>query len=312
VGLTWTGVGDDAIARTTHNVERLIEMARATPALDKHVSAIGLDEVAVGSRAPYLMGVAEGAQPVVVKINLSDVELAWAQAVARLDGELAPKVLATGVFPGTQITWLVQERLEHLVPTTRLGNQTMMEAAARLHLLGRTTSLPPGAPGGHPQTLADLTAVLESAVMKGAPPEAEELLRRARRDWDRLLEVAGVDWCHGDLHPGNVVRRTETGPGLLIGFHPRHAPWTFDAGWIAGLALVLDRRPLYRWLFDLLREARASVMGERLSDRDYELVVSLTAAWYAVICWSKRDDDAWADPTVRRLVSAQVSEALKA
>lgn len=146
--------------------------------------------------------------------------------------------------------------------------------------------------------------------VEGAPAASSVLANRVSEDWARLLDVVCIDWCHGDLHPGNVVRRTPDGPGLLIGFSPRRAPWVFDAAWLAGNALVLDVKPLYRWLFDLLRDARHRVLGERLPDRDYERVVTLVGAWYALMCWKRQPAGRQRDEKLRALVDSHVRSAL--
>lgn len=97
---------------------------------------------------------------------------------------------------------------------------------------------------------------------------------------------------------------------MLIGFNPRRAPWIFDAAWLAGNALALDVQPLYHWVFDLLRDARQRVLGERLSDRDYDRAVTLVAAWYSLMCWRRQPMVRQRDQKLRGLVERQVEAAL--
>src|SRR5687767_5761 len=118
----------DAIPRTPANVAALVGLADASPELADFAGRWTLDTGAVGSRSPYLTThTADGR--VILKINVSDVEVAWASAVADLDGGLAPRVYDAGTFAGTDVRWLLQERVAGSVSTTRAGNRSMMDAA---------------------------------------------------------------------------------------------------------------------------------------------------------------------------------------
>lgn len=304
--LEWNG---DSLSPTPANEGALLHLASATSELEDIAHLGSPDREAVGSRAPYFRAsTADGDR--ILKLNVSDAEAGWSTVVSSKDLDLAPRTYGSGTLADTSIRWLLQERVGGRVGTSRGDNEVMMDAGARFHRLGRE-AVGPAAPGGHPEDAAQLGDELWAASRTpGAPAAAALLAERASEDWARLLNVVSIDWCHGDLHPGNVVRRAPDAPGLLIGFNPRRAPWVFDAGWLAGIALVLDVKPLYRWLFDLLRGARHRVLGERLPDRDYERVVTLVGAWYALMCWKRQPTARHRDEALRALVEHQLKSAL--
>ena len=307
VALEWIG---DALAVTPTNLSSLIQLAAATPELERVADVLSLDSQAVGSRAPYFRAHSSGTD-LILKLNLSADELHWSTVVGSAEADLAPRVVGSGTLAGTSVTWLLQERVACRLGTSRAENAVMMAAGARFHSFGRSYDGARSARGGHPERPAELIDELVVASgTEGAPVELGALVERAADDWERLTNCIIADWCHGDLHPGNVVRRSSESPGLLIGFNPRHAPWIFDAAWLAGTALVLDVKPTYRWLFDLLRIARERVLGERVSDSDFDRAVQLAAGWYAAMCWRRQPAERRNDPALRALVANTVRCAI--
>ena len=307
ISLEWNG---DALASTPTNRSSLIQLAAATPELEQIAHLLSLDAEAVGARAPYFRAQTPTSD-LILKLNLSEVEIHWSRAVASVDGGLAPPVVGSGTLADTSVTWLLQERASVGLGTERADNAVMMAAGAQFHMFGRDYDAGRSAPGGHPERPTELIdELLMASRTEGVPAEVDVLVDHVTDDWERLTNSVVIDWCHGDLHPGNVVRRSSKAPGLLIGFNPRRSPWIFDAAWLAGTALVLDMKPTYRWLFDLLRGERERALGERVPDADFDRAAQLVAGWYAVMCWRRQPVERRRDSTLRELVANEVRRAI--
>ncbi|MDX2131805.1 MAG: phosphotransferase [Planctomycetota bacterium] len=190
---------------------------------------------------------------VVVKLPVTPVEHRWTVALGEIDpsrwgdrwahGRPTPRVVAAGTaLGGYDLAWLVLERLAG----PALSNDRMCEQAA-LDLL---------------RAAADFqAAAIHAAPLGPAPPSPdwERLLERSRalcrtggvsdaQKWNdevrrvqralpvlrRRWESRPINaWCHGDLHPGNALRRPGPDGGcpcVLVDLALVHAGhWVEDA-----------------------------------------------------------------------------------
>jgi len=195
--------------------------------------------------------------PVVVKLPVGSVEYRWTTSLGgphRSDPEPpTPRVLASGeVIGGYDLAWLVIERLEGQPLSQDLSEQAvhdLLHAAADFHDAAITARPIEGHPPGH-----DWEGLIEKArtlTRKGALAEHQhwnDVLRKVQkalpvlqRKWNaRRLNA----WCHGDLHPGNALRRAKpVSPGsiarggcVLVDLalvHPGH--WVEDAMYLERL-----------------------------------------------------------------------------
>lgn len=160
--------------------------------------------------------------PVFVKLPVGPVEFRWttrlAQRAARDPCPPTPRVLASGnELGGYDLAWLITERFDdHPIakdPTPESLHH-LLEATHRFHTLaGPAEGLerPPKSPD-----FAWLTHKSRDAAREGAIPEAQrwnEALKKATRALPQILarwQARPIDtWCHGDVHPGNAMRRAD-------------------------------------------------------------------------------------------------------
>lgn len=168
---------------------------------------------------------------VMVKVPVGYREWFWTTRLNTCSAETGrpcpvPRVLAHGLeLDGYDIAWLVEERLDGRPGSARMDPDEVdriMDAAARFHAIA-----PHAAPlaDGKDQTgrgpdgpiRRDWAKLLASA-RRGAQDNPipgrdrwlraiaalEPVLDRFTGPWERRP----IDtWCHGDLHPGNVIRR---------------------------------------------------------------------------------------------------------
>ncbi len=188
---------------------------------------------------------------VLVKLPVGPVEHRWTTRLGReawgSDAHLppTPRVAASGrSIGGYDLCWLVMERLE--------GHPLSAEwDRGRLDDLLRATvgfqqlaaSEPLSEPGPAPPDWPSLLERSREACRRNDVPDAQrwnEALKRIGRILPRLAASWGGrtinSWCHGDLHPGNAIRRVAASdPGIRPGcvlidlafVHPGH--WIEDA-----------------------------------------------------------------------------------
>lgn len=178
---------------------------------------------------------------VMIKLPVGPVELRWtsqlsaAAAAAPLNGsshlgELAlptPRVLSSGEsLAGYDLAWLIIERLDgHTLnhDWCRESLEDLIHAAAIMQAhAGRLSPVgvkPPSPDWEHlllkAREIARESAVPEAHHWKEDVRKVQKLLPRIAAKWDGRPINA---WCHGDLHPGNAMRRSLP-PGL--GHGPR-------------------------------------------------------------------------------------------
>lgn len=189
--------------------------------------------------------------PAVVKFPVSPLEHRWTTQLgggsAAHDDLRLPtaRVFASGhALGGYDLAWLVTERLEGHTLSAAWGKEALedlLHAAAEMQARALAVAPVTGV------STADfdweqMVGRSREAARSSELPEAQrwnEALRRTQKALPALQarwEARGLNtWCHGDLHPGNAMRRTgaESTPTrgcVLIDLalvHPGH--WVEDA-----------------------------------------------------------------------------------
>lgn len=199
----------------------------------------------------------QGDAPVVVKLPVGPTERRWTTALGQPaaagdDHAPTPKVYASGdTINGYDLGWLVLERL----PGSPLGADLdesavrgLLRATAEWYRRAAAVAspLPAGPPAGPAPAGPDYERLIgkaRDAAKHGEFPDAQrwnQALKAVSRALPVLLRRWNSRpincWCHGDLHPGNAMRRAappasrEPAPCVLIDFalvHPGH--WVEDA-----------------------------------------------------------------------------------
>lgn len=154
-----------------------------------------------------------------------------------------PRVLASGMsVGGYDLAWLVIERLPGQPLTAELSERAVTDLlAAAVSFYTRARIAQPVAKD-RVQSLPDWGMLLEKGrvIMRAQTmPEAQrwnEAIKRVQKILPRLearWAARPIDtWCHGDLHPGNAMRRNgpnAPGPCVLIDLALVHAGhWVED------------------------------------------------------------------------------------
>lgn len=198
----------------------------------------------------------------IAKVPVSYTEYFWTTRLGEVDPMWwdsdacrhlpVPRVLASGVeLGGYDVAWIVVERVAGSSVSgsfEREHFERLFEATAVFHKLALEVR-PPQEATRRPEpewdkTLASAVAACEVNAIDNAD-EWMLMIGRVRDGLDRLLALWNQrpmeTWCHGDLHPGNVIIRVdEQDPGdrqgVLIDFshvHPGH--WVEDALYIERL-----------------------------------------------------------------------------
>jgi hypothetical protein len=206
---------------------------------------------------------------VVVKLPVGSAEYRWTTAMAqRLDdpaAEIAPERLPTPrVFAhatalgGHDLAWFVVERLPGDTLKQHLTGQCitdLLAAANRWHSAAceiATPSSPPPDPDWETQ-LSRARDACKATHFENAQ-HWNEVIKKVQRALPRLADrwrSRSINtWCHGDLHPGNAMRRagqsahagngsahsSHPGPCVLIDLGMVHAGhWVEDAVYLERL-----------------------------------------------------------------------------
>lgn len=164
-------------------------------------------------------------------------EADWHAEVAR---ELpTPRVVASGLEVGSyDMAWLIVERFEGRPVSRDLcadSIRSVMEAAAEFQKAAQLIGCGPGRP--EYCQWSKLIRKSRERVYDCGIPEPDRWARTLDRLEGRLHGVLERwwarpmnGWCHGDLHPGNAMRREHNGRWALIDLglvHPGH--WVEDA-----------------------------------------------------------------------------------
>ncbi len=158
--------------------------------------------------------------PVMVKLPVGAIEYRWTVSLGgpgTTDPEPpTPRVLASGeVLGGYDLAWLVVERLDGQPLSQCLSEQSVLDllhAAADFHDAAQSARPVDGTPPSH--DWEGLIAKARELTRKGSISEHQhwnDLLKKVQKALPVLLRKWGSrrihTWCHGDLHPGNALRR---------------------------------------------------------------------------------------------------------
>lgn len=185
---------------------------------------------------------------VVVKLPVGPSELAWTVALGGAswsDPESraapTPRVLASGCeLGGYDLGWLVEERLprDRAVSLDKQGLIDIVEACADFQAAARAVRPVDRHPA--PRDWERMLHDSREALTHVTIPDGQRwngVLKKLQRSIGHLASAwehrPCTCWCHGDLHPGNVLRRPNgAGPGraVLIDLGLVHAGhWVEDA-----------------------------------------------------------------------------------
>lgn len=184
-------------------------------------------------------------EPVMVKLPVGPVELRWTRAMGTCGEDESPssipcaKVLAAGEeLSSFDLAWIVTERLDGPPMSNHLGEAnatTILEAAADFQARAMRTGFPPVLPPEpewaariqRSRDLARANAIPESQRWNEALRRVQRALGTLRARWAQREINA---WCHGDLHPGNALRRRGGRACVLVDLALVHAGhWIEDA-----------------------------------------------------------------------------------
>lgn len=193
---------------------------------------------------------------VLVKLPVGPREYGWTVGLGHLENRHwetpeavslpVPRVMAAGeMIGGYDLAWFITEKLSGPALNQAISEAVVREilrAAAEFH--AAAGALRPVEGAGEQRNWCELIArsreLLEFTTMPD-PKRWAKCLSRLERALPRVLGVWESrrleTWCHGDLHPGNAMRR-ETGgsdPGRCVLFdlafvHPGH--WVEDAVYV--------------------------------------------------------------------------------
>ncbi len=187
--------------------------------------------------------------PVMVKFPVSPGEYRWTLALGQTPLERwderrelsTPRVVASGQeLGGYDLAWIVMERFEGsplAAHVDEIGLRAILAATLDFHARAARVAPVDACPvGPNWEWLVDHGRQL---VRSGSTPEPQrwgEALRRVHKALPALVarwHRRGHDtWCHGDVHPGNAMRRAgmATDRGVLIDLAMVHAGhWIEDA-----------------------------------------------------------------------------------
>lgn len=200
---------------------------------------------------------------VVAKLPVGPAEYRWTTGMegihapegphCGLELGCTPRVFAAGTeLGGYDLAWLVVERLPGLPLSHQLDRDAVHELlAAAVDLYTRAAALRPISEATPP--VRDWHGVLHRAreALKTAPVEHHhrwvDAVKHVQRALPKLLEIWEArpinTWCHGDLHPGNAMRRAPSdnhpaarGQCVLIDLALVHAGhWVEDAVYLERL-----------------------------------------------------------------------------
>lgn len=192
---------------------------------------------------------------VLVKFPIGAIEQRWTCALGDCDhaswnsaharGFATPRVIASGIeLGGYDFAWLITEKLHGKPPSARLTKEDAEQLLRTAAEFQRAAIQQVPDVNGRPKSPDWATAVARSRELcrDGSIPESQrwmdplkqvqKLIPRLQARWESRKMNA---WCHGDVHPGNLLHRepnSDDTPGrpVLIDLalvHPGH--WLEDA-----------------------------------------------------------------------------------
>lgn len=191
-----------------------------------------------------------GSIPAIVKLPVPALEHGWTVLMGDGSHGPTPRVLAHGAGVGGQdVDWLVLERLPGEPLSTRLDERAVSDLVRTAAVFQQQAGARRAVDGSAPDK--DWFGLLDRARtvvrMHGIEEEQRwnDMLRLVHRSLDGLVarwRARPIDaWCHGDLHPGNALRRSpsdvpDASPAVLIDLALVHAGhWVEDAVYLERL-----------------------------------------------------------------------------
>lgn len=185
----------------------------------------------------------------VVKVPVNPTEHRWTCLLGGHNGEdhaCTPRVLASGLeLGGHDLAWLVIEKLHGATLNTQLDRsavEDLLATAARWYVQANKAHVVQNAQEIKDENWAGMLDKARRIVKETGIAESQrwnDSLHRTQRHLDTLVarwRSRPINtWCHGDLHPGNAMRRT-SGACTLIDLalvHPGH--WVEDAVYLERL-----------------------------------------------------------------------------
>jgi len=192
---------------------------------------------------------------VLVKIPVGPSEYGWTVGLGHYDNDLwnspevralpVPRVVAAGeMLGGYDLAWFIVEKLSGPALNQRICERVVREIlCAAAEFQARAASLRAVAGAGEQRDWHGLIARSRELLEFTTMPEQKrwaKCLQRLERSLPRVLSVWESrpfnTWCHGDLHPGNAMRREigqDDGRCVLFDLafvHPGH--WVEDAVYV--------------------------------------------------------------------------------
>ncbi len=208
-----------------------------------------------------LADIAGEERKVVIKAPVGPRELMVTRDLAETTAPTPGVAFCDESMGGWDLAWVVMEHLpgDPLAAHLRAEVfQELAEAAVRFYTVAAETwSEPKLRPEPDWPGLIERSLIAVRDQQLDHVDRWQPLIDRAAQHWDALTGAwisRPIDcWCHGDLHPGNLMRRAEgspwgpAGPVLLDFAEARTGHWTEDA-------IILER--LFWARPDLLESAR--------------------------------------------------------
>ncbi|TVQ61075.1 MAG: aminoglycoside phosphotransferase family protein [Phycisphaerales bacterium] len=194
------------------------------------------------------------AVPVLVKVPIGPVEHRWTVLLGSVEGKdyegeaarslPTPRVLAAGEqLGGYDLAWVVVERFAGKPLSREMSKADvldLLETVARFHARASEAIKVTGHPAARDwsglieraRDVAGAGTLADGTRWAGALKKAQKVVPQLHAQW----EARSIDcWCHGDVHPGNAMRREAPGGAgdgccVLIDLaetHPGH--WVEDA-----------------------------------------------------------------------------------
>lgn len=181
-----------------------------------------------------------------IKFPVGPDELAWSRELSRLPagerGPLVPRFLAGGEsLGGIDLCWIIVEALEGEPLMAGFDAESirgMLETVVEFQIAADRVR--PERPPSKPIDWAENVKRSKAAVRESGLENTNAWLDALKHVYRHLPLIVSrwnardiTTWCHGDLHPGNVIRRTASGAPsrcVLIDLalvHPGH--WCEDA-----------------------------------------------------------------------------------
>jgi hypothetical protein len=273
--------------RTDHEALSIVTSAlKSEPAVNDVVIDIRPRHVAKGAFGLLVPArLRTDGTDVLIKINATDYEIRWLEAIGAIDPEAAPAVFGSGQsFGDVGLGWMVMERLPHQPPG--FGGPEwygpLLAGAFRWQDAARQVTLNPL----HEIDGEWLRGSIEQAVELDGTSELRRLRDRFDDDWGRTCELCGPpEPAHGDVHFFNAGSRTAGVPQALVLFDPipRLARWPFDA---ANCQTLTNYRSVDRERPPLVVAAarhRRDLGLATPDDRHIEVVSDFYCAWLSVM-----------------------------